>query len=153
MKTGKRSNDDGKQFAVRAGEAGYTLLELLIVIAILGLIVGLAAPQVIGYFGRSKTKAAEIQISSIQSALELYHLDVGSYPSADQGLTALVARPSGVQDWQGPYLSRDDGIIDPWGRAYMYLPPPPSGRALIQTLGADGKPGGTGVDQDITSAH
>ncbi len=139
--------------AERVGEAGYTLLELLVVIAILGLIIGLAAPQVIGYFGRSKTKAAEIQISSIQSALELYRLDVGNYPSADQGLTALIVPPSGVKSWQGPYLSRDDGIVDPWGRAYLYAPPPPMGRVAIRSLGADGKPGGTGDDQDVTSVH
>lgn len=137
----------------RTAEQGYTLLELLIVIAILGLIVALAAPQVIGYFGRSKTKAAEIQISSLQSALELYRLDVGAYPTADQGLQALVAPPTGVKGWQGPYLSRDDGIIDPWGRPYLYTPPPQFGRVTIRSLGADGKPGGTGDDADIASAH
>jgi len=153
MKIFLRAKHEGGSRGAFAGDDGYTLLELLIVIAILGLIVGLAAPQVIGYFGRSKTKAAEIQISSIQSALELYHLDVGSYPSTDQGLAALIAKPSGVQNWAGPYLSRDDGIIDPWGKAYLYTPPSPSGRAVIQSFGADGKPGGTGVDQDITSAH
>ena len=147
----KRMQETAKR--VRAGEAGYTLLELLVVIAILGLIIGLAAPQVIGYFGRSKTKAAEIQISSIQSALELYRLDVGNYPSPEQGLTALVVQPSGIKSWQGPYLSRDDGIVDPWGRAYLYAPPPPFGRVSIRSLGADGKPGGTGDDQDISSAH
>jgi general secretion pathway protein G len=136
-----------------SGEAGYTLLELLVVIAILGLIVALAAPQVVGYFGRSKTKAAEIQISSLQSALELYRLDVGTYPTADQGLKALIAAPSGVKDWHGPYLSRDDGIIDPWGRAYLYAPPAPNGRVTIKSLGADGKVGGTGDDEDLTNIH
>jgi general secretion pathway protein G len=135
------------------GEAGYTLLELLVVIAILGLIVGLAAPQVVGYFGRSKAKAAEIQISSLQSALELYRLDVGAYPTQDQGLKALVIAPSGAKAWRGPYLSRDDGIVDPWGRPYLYAPPAPNGRVTIRSLGADGKAGGTGDDEDLTNIH
>ncbi len=135
------------------GEDGYTLLELLVVIAILGLIVALAAPQVVGYFGRSKSKAAEIQISSLQSALEIYRLDVGTYPTQDEGLKALVAAPSDVKGWRGPYLSRDDGIVDPWGRPYLYSPPALDGRVVIRSLGADGKPGGTGDDADLTNIH
>src|SRR5271155_3447103 len=106
----------------RQSESGYTLLELLIVLAILGLIVAFAAPKVIGYLERSKTRAADIEISNISAALDLYQLGTGSYPTADQGLRALIAPPSGVHHWRGPYLNRRDGIIDPWGRPYLYTP-------------------------------
>jgi len=131
---------------------GYTLLELLVVIAILGLIIAFAAPRVIGYFQRSKTKGADIQISSLMAALDLYRLDIGHYPSDAQGLPALLNPPTGAINWNGPYLTRDDGIVDPWGRNYLY-DLPSNGRPVVSSLGADGKPGGTGEDQDVTSKH
>src|SRR5271155_2474735 len=130
----------------RQSESGYTLLELLIVLAILGLIVAFAAPKVIGYLERSKTRAAEIEISNISAALDLYRLDTGSYPSADQGLKALIDCPAGATHWHGPYLNRRDGIIDPWGRPYLYTPPTEGSPPIVYSYGADGKPGGTGQD-------
>jgi general secretion pathway protein G len=133
--------------------AGYTLLELLIVLAILGLIVAFAAPRMVGYFERSKTKAAEIEISNISAALDLYRLDNGSYPTADQGLKVLVEKPNNEPRWRGPYLNRSDGIIDPWGRQFLYTPPAEGGPPVVYSYGADGKPGGTGEDEDVTSAH
>jgi general secretion pathway protein G len=137
----------------QTGDAGYTLLELLVVLAILGLIIGIAAPQVIGYFGHSKSKAAEIQISNIAAALELYHLDTESYPTSEQGLKALIEKPADARKWAGPYLTRDDGIIDPWGHPYLYQPPAGDGRILIRSLGADGKPGGIDDDRDLSNQH
>lgn len=139
----------------RGGPAdqGYTLLELLVVIAILALIIGFAAPKVVGYFERSKTKAAEIQISNIMAALDLYRLDIRHYPTSDQGLKALIEAPPNVKNWDGPYLTRRDGIIDPWGRPYVYMLSSDGEHVIVSSLGADGKPGGTGEDSDVTSDH
>lgn len=136
-----------------SGEAGYTLLELLVVIAILGLLVAFAAPRVIGYFERSKTKAAEIQIATLSAALDLYRLDVGSYPTKAQGLKALIEKPADASAWHGPYLNRSDGVIDPWDRPYLYTSPSEGGALSIQSLGADGKTGGDGEDADISNHH
>ncbi len=132
---------------------GYTLLELMVVILILALIISIAAPKVIGYFGRSKTHAAEIQIANIVSSLSLYKLDVGKFPTEAQGLKALVERPADVKNWDGPYLTRRDGIIDPWGNPYIYKLSGTDGHVVVLSYGADGKPGGTGEDGDITSDH
>jgi general secretion pathway protein G len=134
-------------------ESGYTLLELLVVIAILALIVAFAAPRVVGLFSQSKTKAAEIQISNITAALDIYRMDNRKYPTLEQGLKALISQPAETTNWHGPYLTRRDGIIDPWGRPYLYQPPTGDGAPIVMSLGADGKPGGTGEDQDVTSDH
>jgi len=136
-----------------SGEDGYTLLELLVVLAILGLLVALAAPRVMSYFSRSKTSAAQVQISSIETALDLYRLDVGTYPTTDQGLKALIDQPTGVAEWHGPYLTRRDGLDDPWGRPYLYAPSTNGVQPVVSSLGADGKVGGDGEDADITSQH
>jgi general secretion pathway protein G len=133
------------------GERGYSLLELLVVLAILGLIIAIAAPRVIGYFDSSKAKAAQIQIANIAAALDLYYLANGAYPSEQQGLKALVERPEGVQAWDGPYLNRADGIVDPWDRPYLYKQPGAHGKFDVSTLGADGKEGGEAEDRDLGS--
>jgi general secretion pathway protein G len=135
----------------RTGQEGYSLLELLVVLAILGLIIAIAAPRVIGYFEASKGKAAKIQIANIVSALDLYKLSNGGYPTEAQGLKALVERPQGLATWDGPYLTRGDGINDPWGKPYIYKSPGTHGAVDIMTLGADGKEGGTGEDADLGS--
>ncbi len=137
----------------RRDDGGYTLLELLIVLAILGLIAAFAAPRVIGYFERSNTKAAQIQIANLSAALDLYRYDTGAYPTADEGLQALVTKPPKAHHWRGPYLTRNDGIIDPWGRPYIYQPSVDGAPPVIMSYGADGKPGGTDQNQDVTSAH
>jgi general secretion pathway protein G len=134
-------------------EDGYTLLEMLVVIAILGMIIAFATPQVLGHLERSKTKAALIQISSLAAALDLYRLDVGSYPSEQQGLAALLSPPPDVKNWQGPYLTRNDGIIDPWERPYIYRLQVAGRPFLVQSLGRDGKLGGTGPDEDVSNLH
>jgi len=130
------------------GQDGYSLLELLVVLAILGLIIAIAAPRVIGAFEASKAKAAKIQIANIVSALDLYKLSNGGYPTEVQGLKALVERPQGLATWDGPYLTRGDGINDPWGKPYIYKAPGTHAAVDIMTLGADGKEGGTGEDTD-----
>ncbi|GAA0570643.1 type II secretion system major pseudopilin GspG [Rhizomicrobium electricum] len=132
---------------------GYTLLELIIVILILALIISIAAPKVVGYLGRSKIHAAEIQIANIGSALSLYRLDIGKYPTEEQGLKVLVEKPADTSSWDGPYLTRRDGIIDPWGQPYLYKIASSDGHPIIMSYGADGKAGGTGENCDVTSEH
>lgn len=135
----------------RQGQRGYSLLELLVVLAILGLIIAIAAPRAIGYFEASKAKTAKIQISNIAAALDIYYLSHGSYPSEAQGLKALVEKPDGIDNWDGPYLNRADGIIDPWGHPYAYKQPGTHGKVDIFTLGADGKEGGEDENRDLGS--
>ncbi len=132
-------------------ERGYSLLELLVVLAILGLIIAIAAPRLIGYFEASKAKTAKIQISNLATALDLYYLSNGSYPTEEQGLRALVERPESAAAWDGPYLNRAEGIVDPWGRPYLYKQPGVHSKFDIASLGADGKEGGTGEDADMGS--
>src|SRR5262245_26944311 len=105
------------------GEAGFTLVELLVVLVILVLLASLVAPRVIGYLGSSRTKAAKVQIESLTTALELYKVDIGRYPSTSEGLKALVASPPGVTSWNGPYLTKKDVPNDPWGKPYSYRSP------------------------------
>lgn len=135
----------------RRGEQGFTLVELLIVLAILGLLAALIGPRVIGYLGSSKTKAAKVQIESIAAALQLFRLDSGRYPTSSEGLRALVERPGTATGWNGPYLSKRELPLDPWGRAYHYRFPGQRGEFDIFSLGADNQLGGTGEDADVTS--
>jgi len=138
--------------AGRAGtDAGFTLIELLIVLAILVLLAGLAAPQVLSYLGRARTEAAKVQIGAISTALELYALDNGGYPRPEAGLAALVKQPAGAPRWSGPYLKKAEGLVDPWGRPYQYRVPGRAGAFDVFTLGRDNAPGGTGEDRDVTN--
>jgi general secretion pathway protein G len=139
--------------AARKGERGFTLVELLVVIAILGLLIALVAPAVIRQLGSAKHKIAEQSVARIAGILDLYRLDVGSYPTSEAGLDALAVRPGGVAGWNGPYIKDKSGLLDPWGRPYQYRSPSQrQGQAFdIISLGADGKPGGEGEDADITN--
>lgn len=132
-------------------DVGFTLLELLVVLGIIALLATVAAPQVLQYLGKARTETAKAQIAAISTALELYALDNGTFPSAQLGLTALVNQPSGLPSWKGPYLKRVEGLIDPWGRPYNYKFPGRSGQAEVFTLGRDNAPGGTGENQDISN--
>jgi general secretion pathway protein G len=133
------------------GEAGFTLVELLVVLVILVLLASLVAPRVIGYLGSSRTKAAKVQIESLTTALELYKVDIGRYPSTSEGLKALVVSPPGVTSWNGPYLTKKDVPNDPWGKPYSYRSPGQHGAFDISSLGADNQQGGDGENQDINS--
>jgi general secretion pathway protein G len=132
-------------------EAGFTLVELLVVLAILVLLATYVGPRVIGYLGSSRTQAAKVQIESLASALELFRLDAGRYPTAEEGLKALVERPTDVQVWNGPYLRKQGVPLDPWSRPFQYRSPGQHGEFDIFTLGADNQQGGTGENTDITS--
>ncbi|MDP1956264.1 MAG: type II secretion system major pseudopilin GspG [Polaromonas sp.] len=128
---------------------GFTLLELLVVVVIIGLLAGLVAPRYFDSVSKSKAKIAQAQIESLDKALDQYRLDVGSYPSAEQGLAALNTQPSGVSKWQGPYLKKALPM-DPWDKAYIYVLQAGGSAIDIVSYGADGKPGGTEEAQDIS---
>ena len=135
----------------RFGEQGFTLVEMLVVITIIGLIMALVGPRVLNFLGESKVKATKIQIQSLASALDLYALDAGHYPSSSEGLEALMRRPGGGANWSGPYLKGEVVPKDPWGRQYVYRSPGQRGPYDILSYGADGQEGGTGAAADITS--
>jgi general secretion pathway protein G len=125
--------------------AGFTLVEVLVVLSIIGLIMGLIGPRVLSYLTESKLKAAQIQIQSMMGTLDLYFLDIGRYPNSAEGLSALVDRPSTADRWRGPYLKPAAVPMDPWGRPYVYLSPGPSGAAYeLRSLGPAGREGDPG---------
>ena len=130
--------------------AGFTLLELLVVMVIIGLLAGIVAPQYFAQIGKSNTKVARAQIEALGQALDQYRLDVGLYPTSEQSLAALRAAPSGEARWSGPYLKRDVPQ-DPWGRPYQYRAPGQHGDYDLVSLGADGQPGGDGEASDVVS--
>jgi len=129
---------------------GFTLIELLIVMVILGLLAALVGPRMFGKVGSSKLKAAKAQISLLETALDTYRLDVGKYPTTDQGLEVLRTKPSDVEKWDGPYLPKDVPM-DPWGKPYVYRSPGEHGDFDIISYGADGRQGGEGEDADVVS--
>ena len=134
-----------------ARSAGFTLIELLVVLVILGLLAGLVGPQVMKYLGESKTKTARLQIEDIAAALDLYRLEVGRYPSTEEGLTALVEKPADANNWAGPYLRKRQVPKDPWGYEYNYRFPGENGPFDLYTLGMDNADGGEGESQDVVS--
>ena len=140
-----------RRYARRLAERGFTLVEMLVVISIIGLIMALVGPRVLNYLTDSKVKAAKIQIESLTSALDLYALDTGQYPSNSEGLEALMQRPGGVASWNGPYLKGNAVPKDPWGKSYVYRSPGQHGAYDILSFGADGQEGGTGAAADVTS--
>jgi general secretion pathway protein G len=131
---------------------GFTLIELLVVLLILGMIAGIAGPQIMNYLGDSKAKAAKLQISEFEGTLDLYKLDVGRYPDGQEGLQALVQASSTAGDrWRGPYLKKKALPKDPWGNDYLYTAPGKHGPFDIVSLGADGKEGGEGENKDVAN--
>jgi general secretion pathway protein G len=135
----------------KRGERGYTLIEILVVLSIIGLLMALVGPRVLNYLTESKVKTARIQIQSFASALDLFYLDAGRYPTSSEGLSALVQRGGGVAAWNGPYLKGAIVPNDPWGKAYVYRSPGEHGAYDIVSFGSDGQEGGTGTAADITS--
>jgi general secretion pathway protein G len=130
-------------------DAGFTLLELLVVLAILGLLAAIVAPQVLKYLGTSRTQTAKVQIQNISASLDHFELDVGRYPTAEEGLQALVERPVNLASWNGPYLKSHSGIVDPWGQPYLYKNPGAHGDVDVYSLGSDKAEGGSGEAQDV----
>jgi general secretion pathway protein G len=133
-------------------QRGFTLVEILVVITIIGLIMSLVGPRVLNYLSESKVKAAKIQIQSFSSALELFYLDAGRYPTTSEGLTALIKSTGGLSAWNGPYLKGGSVPNDPWGKAYTYRSPAERAPFEIVSYGADGVEGGTGTAADISTA-
>ncbi len=137
--------------ARRDRSGGFTLVELLVVLVILGLVMGLVGPRVLNYLTSSRARAAALQLSSFKSSLDLFYLDMGRYPSRSEGLSALVVRPGAAQGWNGPYLQQQTVPSDPWGNAYQYTVPGDKAPYRILSYGADGVAGGSGADADIVS--
>jgi len=135
----------------RRRQEGFTLLELLVVLVILGLVAAFAAPQVIKYMAGAKTDSAGIQIERLSGILDLYRLEVGRYPGEDEGLEALLVEPTDAKGWNGPCVKKESNLEDPWGRPYIYRYPGEHGEYDLYSLGADGIEGGDGEDQDMTS--
>ncbi len=130
---------------------GFTLVELLVVLAILGLLAGLVGPQVMKFLGSSKTKTASLQINDLVATLDLYRLETGRYPTREEGLEALVTKPGNAANWNGPYLKKGQVPKDPWGFEYQYRYPGEHGGVDIWSLGADNRDGGDGENADIKS--
>jgi general secretion pathway protein G len=134
--------------------AGYTLIEMLVVLTIISLLLGLVGPRVLSYLGESRVKTTRLQIESFSSALDLFYLDAGRYPTGSEGLDALTQRPSNVPIWNGPYLKGGKVPADPWGHPYQYrssierVPP-----YEILSLGSDGREGGSGTAADISNVE
>jgi general secretion pathway protein G len=135
----------------RRAASGFTLIELLVVLVILGLLAAFVAPQVLKYLSKAKTDVARAQILNIASILDLYRLEVGSYPDQQDGLEALLEQPADAPRWNGPYVKKADALVDPWGQMYQYRFPGEHGAYDLFTLGADQAEGGEGENQDITS--
>ena len=138
--------------SLRRAGGGFTLIELLVVLLILGMIAGLAGPQIMSYLGDSKAKAAKLQITEFETTLDLFKIDVGRYPDTQEGLQALIQAPAtGADRWRGPYLKKKTVPKDPWNNDYQYVSPGQHGAFDIISFGADGREGGDGENKDIAS--
>lgn len=135
--------------ARRDSEGGYTLTEMLVVIGIIGLIAAVLTPALVGQMSRARAKAAQLQLQTVSSQLEMFMTDVGRYPTDQEGLRALMKEPDGVDGWTGPYVKDDKALNDPWGRPVVYRTDGSTDSFTITSLGADGKPGGRGADRDL----
>lgn len=150
MQCGGRIVRPGLFLATGRVARGFTLLELLVVVAIIGLLVGYVAPRYFGQIGKSEVTTAKAQIDALDKALDQYRLDTGRYPSTELGLNALVQRPQDEPKWNGPYLKKAVPL-DPWGKPYQYRAPGEKGDFDIVSLGKDGQPGGSGENADISN--
>lgn len=130
-------------------QVGFTLVEILVVLAIIGMLAGLVGPKVLKAFSGAKSDTALVQIRDFEQALEIYLLDTGNFPSSDQGLEALVVKPSDAAGWNGPYLRRKDVPKDPWNKAYLYRYPGEHADVDIFSYGSDGQSGGEGDKADV----
>lgn len=132
-------------------QAGFTLIELLVVIVIIGLLAALVGPKLFGRVGKGKLATAQAQIELFGAALDNFRLDVGRYPTSEEGLKALLVKPGGLESWDGPYLKKQEIPADPWGQPYLYKSPGEHGEYDLLSYGADGIAGGDGEAQDVMS--
>ncbi|UCD36189.1 MAG: type II secretion system major pseudopilin GspG [Nitrospiraceae bacterium] len=140
-----------KRRTILKGRAGFTLIELMVVMIILGLLAALVAPRMFGKLGKAKTNAAYTQIQMFGTALDSFRLDVGRYPTSAEGLEALISPVSGADDWNGPYLKKTEIPLDPWNQPYLYESPGKNGDYDLYSLGADKAEGGEGENTDVVS--
>lgn len=138
-----------RKTAPNSSRTGATILEVLIVLSIIAMIAAVVGPRVIGYLGKAKSETAALQIDNLASAVQLFYIDTGRYPSEAEGLSVLITRPAGDAAWNGPYMPSEEALRDPWGRDYQYQPPGTDGGFSILSLGRDGAAGGAGEDVDL----
>ncbi len=131
--------------------SGLTLIELLVVLVILGLLAGLAVPQVLQYLDKAKVDVARVDVENLGATLDLFRLDMGRYPTQDEGLEALWQQPTDARNWHGPYVRKSDMLTDPWQNPYVYRFPGQHGPYDLYSLGSDNAEGGEGENQDIVS--
>ena len=146
-----RSSERGFTPLRRSAQQGFTLMEMLVVLVVIGLIAAVAIPQVMRLLESAKHKSARIQLETLSQSLNYYQLDIGGYPSSEQGLKALWQSPGGNEAWNGPYVRQERQLLDPWGRPFIYRAPGQSGDYDLISLGGDGKEGGTGDDADLAA--
>lgn len=135
----------------RHSAAGFSLIELLVVLVILSLLGGIVGPRILKHLGQAKSDTAALQIEDLGAALDVYMLELGKYPTSDQGLEALVVAPADAENWNGPYLRKNKVPMDPWGNEYQYKSPGDNGDFDLYSYGADDAPGGEKDDRDIVS--
>jgi general secretion pathway protein G len=151
-RTAVHRNTGRARTSTAARQSGMTLIEILVVLVLIGIVLGIVGGNFIGKGEKAKADAAKIEIGQISQALDLFKLEVGRYPSTQEGLQALVAAPPGLNNWNGPYWKKNSVPKDPWQNEYKYQSPGQNGAAYeIVSLGADGKEGGEGVNKDITN--
>jgi len=144
--------DRGKLDRRISDDQGYTLTEILVVITIIALLAAVLTPGLFGQLGRARAKAAQMQLDTVAAAVEMFHSDVGRYPTAQEGLNGLLAAPEGADGWSGPYLKGGKQLLDPWGKPLIYEVGQSAAGYRIETLGADGAAGGSGLNRDLESS-
>jgi general secretion pathway protein G len=137
------------QRRIGAAKAGFTLLELMVVLLILALLASIAAPRVAKYLSKAKIETAKVQVEALGAAVDSFNLDNGRFPTESEGLLALVDRPDGLSSWDGPYVRKRGSLTDPWGKPYRYRLPGRASEFDVYTLGADEQEGGEGDSRDI----
>jgi len=143
----------GRPSRARFEMRGMTLIEILVVLVLIGVVLGIVGGNFIGKGEKAKADAAKIEIGQISQTLDLYKLEIGHYPTTQEGLQALIAAPAGTTNWNGPYWKRSTVPKDPWGNEYKYVSPAQDAPYEITSLGADGKEGGEGPNKDLSSSQ